>query len=446
MEKLNVPSTLKLLPYQQEGVRKMLNFLRTTGAVYNADEQGLGKSVQTIVTCNGLTRDYSKPIIVICPAVMRLVWKKEFELWSTESRVRVLKSSSEVPDNFESDVYIISYSLATSVDFLYLLNRKTIDILILDEAHYLKNSKAIRTKTILRKIWPKATYKIALSGTPFTQNVVDGYTLFHKMNEEAFPDYHSFANTYAIRKHNGFGIQYVGMKNAEQLRTIVTNSFFFRRLKSKVLTELGPKTFTQIPLDSSYAVKRSMDEALKEDKFALELEKLLNDPTLVNTPTPSMSYMELRREQGLKKVEPIVEYVKILLEQNVPVVLFCVFRDVLAAYEEAFSKYKPAIIHGDIGASARQQAIEDFQAGKTDLFIGQMQAAGVGITLTRSSNVVLAEVTGVPADIAQAVDRCHRIGQKDNVVVHYFVVEDSVEGKIIKMLVKRVNEFKQVLG
>jgi SWI/SNF-related matrix-associated actin-dependent regulator 1 of chromatin subfamily A len=444
LEPLYYPDGKSLLPFQEECIRKMLYFLRTNGGVYNACEQGLGKSIQTIVTCNGLARDYTKPIIIVCPAVMRLVWKQEFKDWSIETNVRVVKKRDEL-DNLESaNVYIVSYELAASDDFQYWLRRKEIDVLILDEAHYLKSTKAQRTKKILGKVWPKAKYKIALSGTPFTQNVIDGYTLFHRFNPLAFPDFRTFASTYANRKFNGFGIQWEGLKNADKLRDIVINSFFIRRNKAQVLPDLPAKMFKQITLDKSFAVKRTLEQSLAEDKYYKDLEEILKTGDFARVPPP-IAIATLRREQGLKKVEPIVEYIKNLLEQDVPLVVFCCFRELISQLEHEFSKYKPAVIHGDVSATRRKEAIDNFQEGKTNLFIGQMTAAGVGITLTRSSNVILAEYSYSPAEIVQAVDRCHRIGQKSAVTVHYFTVEDSVDEKIIKIVVKKAAEFGEIL-
>jgi SWI/SNF-related matrix-associated actin-dependent regulator 1 of chromatin subfamily A len=311
--------------------------------------------------------------------------------------------------------------------------------------HNCKSPKAKRTKAILKHIWPRAVFKICLSGTPFTNNVIDGYTLFNKLAPYDFPDFWSFANTYSHRKNNGFGITWEGLKNADKLRAIINNNFFLRKTKAQVLPELPPKVYQKITLDESYAHKLTKEQEAEYERYYQDLKRLLAGKETTRIPPPPVSIMTVRREQGLKKVKPIIEFVKNMLEQNVPVVLFGIFRDVLTEFEETFKSYKPAVIHGDVSAKKRQEEIERFQAGDTDLFIGQLTAAGVGITLTRASDVVLAELSYSPAEISQAVDRTHRISQKNSVTVHYFAVENSVDEKIIDIVMDKAKIFSEIL-
>lgn len=430
-EPIRVPKGLTLKPFQEDAVRLMLKFLQASGGCYNAYEMGLGKTVQAIVATNNILQFQSNipTILVICPAVMLLTWRREIKLWSKGYKFNwIIKSYNHVSSNID--------------DFA----KTKFDVLILDEAHYLKNSKAQRTKNILKKIWDNCKYKICLSGTPFTNNIVDGYTLFHRLNPTAFPDWWTFANRYAERKNNGFGFQFVGLRNEEELRKIIWDSFFLRKTKKQVLPELPDKVYQRISLDEKLAHRLTKEEEIMMEEYRKELIALLqSDTPMKSIKPPPVAIMKIRREQGLKKVKPVVEYLKILLEQNVPLVVFCVFTDVLEQLVSELKAYNPVVLQGSTTLRNRQRAIDDFQSGKSNLFLGQIDAAGIGITLVRSSNVVLPETCYSPNQIQQAVDRLHRIGQKDCVTVHYFVVENSVDEKINDSLMKKANNFHKVL-
>lgn len=425
----------------------MLSYFHSNQGCYNACEMGLGKSVQAVVATNSLRPGDNPMILVICPAVMRLVWQEEFLKWGCYGKpteVIVLKSKTDLDTKPYRRITIVSYELAATEEFkkwLYF----NVDFLILDEAHYLKNPKAKRTKSILKHVWPKCNYRICLSGTPFTNNVTDGFTLFNKLAPYEFPDFWSFANTYAYRKNNGFGITYEGLRNADKLRKIINSRFFLRKTKSQVLTELPSKVYKKVMLDESYAYKLTKEQRALQEAYYADLRKLLQSDEFARVPPPPVSIMTIRREQGLKKVEAVADYVEILLEQNVPCVLFGIFRDVLDRFEERFQKYKPAVIHGDVNAEKRFEAITRFQSGDTNLFIGQITAAGVGITLTRAANVVFSELSYSPAEISQACDRVHRVGQKESVTIHYFAVEKSVDETIIDSVMSKARVFAEIL-
>src|SRR5690606_5174556 len=124
-----------------------------------------------------------------------------------------------------------------------------------------------------------------------------------------------------------------------------------------------------------------------------------------------------RHEVALAKVPYVIEHVQEALESG-PVILFAHHKDVIEQLQNAF-KDRCCVITGSTKMADRQKAVDDFQSGAKDLFIGNIQAAGVGITLTKSSHVVFAELTYVPGDLAQASSRAHRIGQRNSVLVQY---------------------------
>jgi SWI/SNF-related matrix-associated actin-dependent regulator 1 of chromatin subfamily A len=448
--KLIYPSNKTLYPFQIEAIEKTIHFLRVnpTSSCYNACEMGLGKTIQAIVALN--TLGYKK-VLVVCPAIMRLVWADEIRAWSEplSPSYTILKGSDitgmfKVPWNW----LITSYDLASSANLLRYLQDLPFDAIICDEAHYLKNSKAKRTKAVLQHLFPKAKYHLALSGTPFTTRIVDGYTLFHRMLPSRFPDFPSFADEFShcrIMHISGRAIRdYYGVKNADVLRTIIRQNFYVRYTKEEVLKDLPPKQFNKIALPVEYAVVPK--EVSKREELETQAN-LIRQALEAGNPAPPLpaSLAEHRRLQGEKKVPAVIEFVQNLLDQDIPVVLFAWHRNVIAALHLAFGKYNPGVITGDTAPGARRTAVAAFQSGETLLFIGNMGAAGVGITLTTSSTVVLAELDWSPTVVSQAIDRLHRIGQRDVVNVYYFSVENSLDESIEHVLMNRVRDFKKVL-
>lgn len=438
---LKVPLGLTLKPFQIEGVQFMIKSLQETGGVYNADEMGLGKSIQTAVITNSTLKSIRN--LIICQAVMRLTWQEELARWCPNAKSFVAECSADMPEYGNQKYFICSYDFATK--FAVQLGKMSFDILILDESHHVKNTDSKRTKAILTKLWDKCAYRICLSGTPFTNNVLDLYTLAHKLNPAYFTDYYSFRDLYAEVEDGIYGKKYYGIRNLEHLK-IGLKPFFIRRTKEQVLPELPPKQFQRISLPAEYQVQMTKDEAEAHKKYLEDLKKFLKSSNRRgNPPPPPKSLATVRREQGLKKLKPITEFCNNLLDQGIPIVVFTFHVELLLALEKSLSTRKPVKIYGETTSTKRQEAIKAFQGGDTNLFLGQIQAAGSGITLTRSSTVILSELSYSPTEIDQAVSRCHRIGQRDSVSAYYFTVSGSVDEEVEQIAISKAETFKEIL-
>lgn len=435
-----LPEGRTLFPFQAQAIASMCGFLRATGGCYNACEQGLGKSIMAIVTCNVLI---ARKKLIICPAVMRHTWAKELSIWEAQpsAGIVVVDSSRELFSTKIAETTVVSYDLASRhSDYL---SKDDWDAIVFDEAHYLKNRNAKRTQRILSALWPKARYKIALSGTPFTQSVVDGFTLFNAFAPDEFPNFWQFANRYAYKKITPWGSKFYGVRNAEELSNKIRSRFYIRFKKEEVLKELPPKTFSRISLPETFSLTPSKSEAeTVKEQTAIFLKRI---ETGEGTSVLPASLAAQRRLQGEKKLPAVIDFVRDLLEQEIPVVVFAYHRNFISKLSEALHMFNPAVITGDTSAYERTRLVEHFQGGGTNCFIGQFTAGGVGITLTRSSTVVLGELDWSPAVVAQATDRVHRIGQKDAVTAYYFVVRDSLEEGIVETVMNKAKTFAQVV-
>lgn len=457
---LAIPHGLSLLPYQKEGVQAMLSFLAAneTNSVYNASEQGTGKTIMTAAVLNIMKL---RRVLVIGPAVMSLVWEDELKKWSTVPRITHTVLSSTQTGAVEkcayADLVIMSYNMIShglvwnkkktrkviKDGILKELLRNPFDAIVCDEFHYCKDRKSQRTQIVLGKLWPNARYHIALSGTPFTTAVVDGFTAFNAMLPSKFPSFWDFARDYSYITKHRFGHTFYGIKRPKRLRKILRRNFYIRYLKKDVLLDLPDKTFQRISLPESYSVSapdRAYEEQLKLD--AQIVRKAIEDD---KTPYIPPSLAEHRKEQGLKKLPPVIEFIRDKLEEGLPLIVFAWHKDCIARLREAFKEYEPAVITGATPMKLRKLEIKRFQGGDTDLFLGNMKAGGIGVTLTRSSNVILAEVDWSPSTVSQATDRVHRIGQLDPVTIYYFVVRNSIDEVISSTVMNRARVFSKVL-
>jgi SWI/SNF-related matrix-associated actin-dependent regulator 1 of chromatin subfamily A len=203
-----------------------------------------------------------------------------------------------------------------------------------------------------------------------------------------------------------------------------------RRLKKDVLQELPDKIYSFVPLELD-----NENEYLEAEKdFIAWIRKEKGDEAANRIKTAEA----LVKVEGLKqlsvkgKLKQSIEWIKDFLESGEKLVVFCTHRFVVDAL---MNEFKDAVkVDGGLSANQKQEAVDAFQDGDTKLFVGNIQAAGIGLTLTASSNVVFLELDWSPSKHDQASDRCHRIGQKDAVNIYYLLAKDTIEERIAKIL------------
>jgi len=446
------PSGLEYLPYQRAGIRFGLDHQN----VLIGDEMGLGKTIQAIGIIN--SDETLRRILVICPASLKLNWKREITKWLTRDLQIEVASGTTWP---ETDIVICNYDIAAKNG--EHLHGQEWDAVILDEAHYCKNPKAQRTQAILGK-WDRdetkrkpalqARRKIALTGTPILNRPIEAQLILGYLDKEEFGNFFQFARRYADAHQTRFGWDMTGAINLEELQRRLRATVMVRRLKSDVLTELPPKRRQVIELPANGCSKEIKaeqtayarhQERLDNLRIAVEVAKLLEDKEAYAEAIAALragqseAFEEMaivRHEVALAKVPYVVEHVANTEE---PVVLFAHHRDVVAALVEALTDAGRRCVKvvGGMADADKQASVDAFQSGKADVFVGNIKAAGVGLTLTRSSHVVFAELDWVPANMSQAEDRTHRIGQHGNVLVQHLVLEGSLDQVMAEAIVRK---------
>jgi SWI/SNF-related matrix-associated actin-dependent regulator 1 of chromatin subfamily A len=455
---LPCPEGLAYLPYQRAGIATALN----RPNVLFGDEMGLGKTIQAIGVINA--DESIKTVLVICPAGLRLNWKREMAKWFTRDMPAVIVSSTSWPEGFA--VSIINYDILAKHE--KRLHETNWDCVIVDESHYCKNPKAKRTIAVVGRDKSRneealpgiqARRRIMLTGTPIPNRPIEGQPLFHWLAPDEYGfKFFPYAKRYAAAYQNSYGWDFSGASNLDELQRKLRSTIMIRRLKADVLTELPAKRrqVVEIPANGDAKVVEAevraytaSEERIDALRVAVELAKAADATSYQNAVDQLRDAVQaaftemaaLRHATALAKVPRVVEHIlDSLAEEGHKIVVFSWHRDVIAAICEALSqeKIEAVSVTGDTPMQARQNAVDRFQsAPECRVFVGNIQAAGVGITLTAASHVIFAELDWVPGNITQAEDRCHRIGQRNSVLVQHIVLDGSIDARMAKTLIEK---------
>jgi len=436
-----VPSGEELMPFQRAGVER----LTKRRANLLADDMGLGKTAQAVAYANMIHPSF---VLVICPASLKINWLREWRRWTTLSHEAKIASSTNFPN---SPVVIINYDIvARNIEEI---TSRPWDLLILDECHMLKNLKAQRTKAIFghrgkRGIW--APYKLALTGTPIVNRPIELFSTLRYLDPLGWPSQFDYARRYCAAKRTRFGWDMSGSSRMDELQNRLRSTVMTRRTKDEVLPQLPDKVRQVLEFDADRGVKTALKK--EQDWLSAALTQLgAKDPENLTAEEYRevvqlmkgglrVAFEEMatvRREMAESKIPMIIEHLHDVLDADKKVVVFCHHIEVAKQLSEEFGKVAVTLT-GSTLPPARQRAVDSFQNDpKVRLFIGNIRAAGVGLTLTAASHVVFAEMDWTPGNMTQAEDRCHRIGQKDSVLIQYLVLTGSLDAAMAKTLVSK---------
>jgi SWI/SNF-related matrix-associated actin-dependent regulator of chromatin subfamily A-like protein 1 len=440
------PDSPLYFAYQVEGIC----FAIRREATLLADEMGLGKSAQAIGVINASL--LVQTVLIVCPAVMRLVWRRELERWL--SRPYSIGVVGIDKDARYADIVVCNYD-RLSTPWVRERLRQQWDVAILDECHYCKNPKSKRSHLTMSI---QATKRLALSGTPLLNHPTELRPILTWLDPITWPrcEWFQFSQRYGGAIFNGFGWKYTGATNLEELSIRLRSSVMIRRTKAEVLPDLPNKLRTIIELEpgSNIAglVKAELEAFERFEAIAGESE---TDGYAEAVKELKCAWRQewdnlakARRLTAIAKIPYVLEFIsESLLAGSQKIVLWCHHREVAFALQEGLATYQPALVLGGMTPLTRQTEIDRFQTDpESRVFIGGITAAGVGITLTAASHCVFAELSWVPAEICQAEDRLHRIGQHDSVLIQHLVLAGSLDSVMARRLIKKQEILDKVLG
>lgn len=467
----NVP----LFDHQKEGV----TFLEERRKAILADEMGLGKTRQAIVATWRLTRGG----VVVCPASLKTNWAREILAVDPEATIHIADAAAtyEYHSGEASAWYIANYDILDRERITDEVAGYMPTTLILDEAHYIKSSTTNRTKAALR-LADQAINVFLLTGTPILNRPMELYTLLQAIDhplaltKDGKPNWYGYARRYCaayqrefwriVKDSNGKTIfkpdgtplkrklsflDTSGASNLDELAEKLATSYL-RRTKDILGDKLPAKIIGNeiVELGTQYrsAYENAWDDYityLKNVPEGSEKKDLGN----IDLARHIIEINKLKQAASRGKIPHVVEAAAEIVENGEKVIIFTQYKETLAQIvsELKARKIRGVKLSGDDNAQARQTAVDYFQNDDAiRVFVANIKAGGVGLTLTAASTVLFADMEWTPALHSQAEDRAHRIGQHKLVNVHYYIAKDTVDEDIVELLGKKQQVINKVLA
>lgn len=427
------PDGLSFYQFQKEGIV----FARDKSSVLIADEMGLGKTPQAI----GILNDNPsfQNVLIVCPSILKINWERELDVWMLNRDLSVSIAGNIMP---QTNIVIANYERLAKVN---ILSREW-DLVIIDEAHYMKNEFAKRTREIMGfRTKQRLTAKkiVLLTGTPMVNRPLDMWTICNYLAPHIFQNKWAYMNRYCLhpdpRKHRKYGRWDFTQSNNQKELADKLSAFMIRRFKRDVMPQLPAKQYSVIEI-KPVGVANTL---IRQEK---EMTEFIEDSQTIRIKKESVS--TIREQLGREKLPYVLNYLDDILETyDGKIVVFAHHRSVLEGLKEHFQN-RATLVYGGMNEDEKQRQIDLFMNDpRVKVFVGSISAAGVGITLTNASELFFAEMDYVPAKMRQAEDRVHRATQKaDSVGIKYLVFKDSLDANMAWSLTQKERVIDQVVG
>lgn len=430
--------------YQKDGIRFGLDRHR----LLIGDEPGLGKTLQSI----GIVDTASAyPCLVICPSSLKINWQREFEKF-TNKKALVLDNATRTSWPYllgmgMFSVAIVNYESLKKFFVWDIKGGKTFSLkdvvfnrdinifksVIMDESHRLKDPSAQQTM-FTRGIVEGKEWRILLSGTPVVNHAQDLVAQLAIMGR--------LLSDFGGR--GKFLADYGENENLSELSAKLYDTCMIRREKAKVLTQLPDKQRTDLHVEISNREEYDLAAAdlaayLREYTQCSdrEIRRKMRMEALVK-------FMTLRSLASKGKVKQATDFIRNFLANGKPLIVFCSLKEIVKALQKQFPD--AVRVTGDDSLAEKQAAVDAFQSGEAQLIICSIKAAGVGLTLTASSNVAFVEFPWTYADCCQCEDRAHRIGQKNNVNCYYLIGRSTIDPVLYNIIHKKRSIANQIMA
>lgn len=431
---------VKAFPYQVFGA----HWLAGKKYALLADEMRVGKTLQVVTACNELM---TRRVLVICPAIAREHWRRNFEqsFDIPVTTIQVVKDFSQDKMILKRGVVIASYSALSRADSVNRFKGPW-DVIICDEAHYLKTPTSARTRALLGKsgLVHHSKRMWMLTGTPVMNHVAELWPMLYVFGhvKETYDD---FVEKYCITRFTPYGLQILGTNKDEvgALKSVLSG-FMLRRTLKEVWPEVSNISVNEF-------VIKGLDSELEEISYIFQDESdifqnaLASDDPLGSLEAYSEHVATIRRLIGMAKVLPAFHYIKSMNLDKL--VVFAHHVDVVTGLNRLLNdKGLPSVmIHG--GTTDREKAIDLFMNNdKIRVFVGQIQAAGTAIDLSVADTVMFVESSWVPAENNQALMRVLNLAKQTTVNVEILTLKDSIDEdiqRVIKRKLLTVNELME---
>tara|TARA_R110001606_G_scaffold399171_1_gene581274 strand:- start:3203 stop:4891 length:1689 start_codon:yes stop_codon:yes gene_type:complete len=425
--------TYKPRQYQLEA----LGYALQKGSIINGDDVGLGKTFESIMYAETTN---SFPCLVVVPASVKYNWQEKWEeITGNKRKVSIIESKETKArkNNWKADVVVINYDIigkkrgkGATLRFKEL--KKKWDMIIFDEAHFLKEKTSIRSRAA--KMLVKDVEKIQLlTGTAIMSKPVEIWNLLVlvKRDGEIAKDWMQFITRYCGGYRGKFGWVTDGATNTLELNQKLRSVCYIRREKRDVLEELPAvtKQVIQMPITNISKIKRATNdliEYIRESKGDKSAEKAQEAEHLV-----ALSVLRKLAIEG--KLKAIEGYLKDWKASGKKLVVFGIHREGL---EYLATKFNCQLIAGGTSSKDKLSIVKDFQVNEDIFLFANMQSAGTGVDGLQNicSNMLIIELPWRPSDLTQTIGRLDRSGQTEAVTVSFMLSDQTVDEQMFEML------------
>ncbi|MDC0253982.1 DEAD/DEAH box helicase, partial [Bacteriovoracales bacterium] len=419
-----------LRAYQKKGYNWLRYLFENKLGGCLADDMGLGKTLQTIAFLDSII-DKVKRVLIICPISILINWEKEFQKFSSLSVHILYGEKRNIPE--DKKIIITSYGILRR-EFNEYLKKFFFDIVILDEVQQVKNIKSLGAFAA-RKI--KTNFRLCLTGTPVENNITEFYNIIDLCMPGIWGNLLSGGSE--------------STKKSRLIAKEIASPFILRRTKNQVLLDLPKKIENNIFLPFS-DIEQSHYEDLKENVK----KDILHSNSQKRFGKILTSILKLRQSCLLghlnKKIEStkasfLINSLTQIIKEGHKSLIFSQFTTYLDYLESYIQKHgwTYSRIDGTQNYKRRQLEVDKFQEGKSEVFLISLKAGGFGLNLTAASYIFLMDPWWNPAIENQAIDRAHRIGQKNTLTIYRPIIKNSIEEKVLALQETKRELFKDLL-
>lgn len=464
---------MELFRHQIDGVE----FLKRQKKAILADEMGLGKTIQAIIAARE-----GAGVLVICPASLKINWEREIKAEYPDDKIAILATGTDAVRANDLDIeqclgskikwFIINYDIVgKKIETIEaMIKSKIIDTMILDEAHYIKG-KSIRATAIIggrikRKsdgqkleffgLAPQMSRVYCLTGTPLLNRPIEMFNLLKAIGHETGRNRSFFSRRYCgaylktIIRRYAPPIRFMdesGASHLDELREKIKD-VMIRRTKNETL-DLPEKIISVMECELTAEWRKKYE--MTWDNY-LEFLKEHPDPTKnidnIMLARQLVEIQKLKQVCSEAKVDRISEDIGNAVEQGNKVIVFSQYKKTIEKISDEMRGRKIGFVTltGENNSEERQAAVDDFQNDENiKVFIANIKAGGVGITLTEASIVMFADMDWSPQIHNQAIDRAHRIGQTKMINAYFYVATGTIEDDIAELLKEKEGVIQSVL-
>lgn len=454
-EKLNGMAKAETSDYRIDGLKgtprpyqwAAMEFIEErNGKALVADDQGLGKCLEVY----GYIQHHPelRPVVIVCPSSVKETWRREFYKWCTTDDVpETLVGQKSYPT--AGTILIINYDILTHWKDYIRFNIQP-KVVVSDESHYVKHPHAARSKALKLIVLGRdgkeaqstpVPHFIATTGTPITNRPIEIWSALNLLDPKVWRSRHQFGIEYCGAFHNGFGWQYDGIPDVEKLNRDI-RPYVLRRRKQDVLKELPPKIHIPLPLRLTPKAQQKYGQAVK-DAYD-RISRMEADGVPVGA--EHLKLIEtLKQITAEGKIDEVIDWISDVIE-NEKLIVFCTHTAIVDRLMTEFAGLAVEITGRVPSGKKRDQSVDAFMNdANIKLCVANIQAGGVGLTLTAASKVIFVEFPWNPKDIDQASDRIHRIGQTGQAMIYFAAGVGTIDETIVDLLVVKAEIIDKVM-